>query len=73
MFTHKTKPKLAYSINEACDATSLGRSTIYSLIKNQRLKVVSVGSRRVIPEGSLRSFLSGKIQEANSSIEEDVR
>ena len=57
MFTHKTKPKLAYSINEACDATSLGKTTIYSLIAASRLRAIRIGGRTVIPAYSLNALL----------------
>ena len=57
---HKTTPpKLAYSIREACEATSLGKITIYSLIAESRLKVVRVGGRTVIPAEILRALLTG--------------
>jgi excisionase family DNA binding protein len=51
--------KLAYSIKEACKATSLSRTTIFSHIAAQRLHVVRIGGRTLIPAESLRSFLMG--------------
>lgn len=51
--------KLAYSIKEACRATSLSRTTIYSHIASGRLHVVRIGGRTVIPVQNLMSFLSG--------------
>ncbi len=50
--------KLAYSIKEACKATSLSRTTIYSHIAAQRLQVVRIGGRTIIPAHSLRAFLA---------------
>ena len=50
--------KLAYSIREACQASSLGRTTIYSLIGQGRLQAVRVGGRTVIPAESLRNLLA---------------
>ena len=38
MFTPTTPPPLAYSIKDACRATSLGRTTIYAHIAAGRLK-----------------------------------
>lgn len=49
--------KLAYSIREACQATSLGRTTIYAHISSGRLRTVRVGGRTVIPAGALRALL----------------
>lgn len=51
--------KLAYSIREACAATSLSRSTLYSHISAGRLQVVRVGGRTVVPVESLRALLRG--------------
>ena len=51
-------PKLAYSINEACKASSLGRTTIYAHIGAKRLQAVRVGGRTVIPAESLIALLS---------------
>lgn len=53
-------PKLAYSIKEACQASSLGRTTIYSHIASQRLKAVRVGGRTLIPAGSLHALIAGE-------------
>jgi len=50
--------KLAYSIREACKASSLGRTTIYALIGQGRLQAVRVGGRTVIPAESLRNLLT---------------
>ena len=52
-------PKIAYSINEACQATSLGRTTIYSHIAAGRLPVIRVGGRTIIPADALHAFVGG--------------
>lgn len=49
--------KIAYSIMEACDATSLGKTTIYALIRDGRLKTVRIGRRTLIPGESLQALL----------------
>jgi len=54
---HQTK--LAYSIKEACKASSLGRTTLYAHIKSGLLKSRRVGGRTLIPAESLRSLVSG--------------
>jgi excisionase family DNA binding protein len=53
-------PKIAYSIREACQASSLGRTTIYNHIAAQRLKAVRIGGRTVIPVESLRALIAGE-------------
>ena len=58
MPSDSSTPKLAYSINEACKASSLGRTTIYAHIGAKRLQAVRVGGRTVIPAESLIALLS---------------
>ena len=52
--------KLAYSVREACEATSLSRSTIYNHIAAGTLKTHRVGGRRVILAESLRAVIVGE-------------
>lgn len=53
-------PKLGYSIAEAVQASSLGRTTIYSHIAAGRLRAVRVGGRTIIPADSLRALIAGE-------------
>lgn len=53
------EPKLAYSIKQACQASSLSRTTLYAHIAAGRLRVVRFGGRTVIPAEALRSLLEG--------------
>ena len=57
-------PKLAYSIREACNASSLGKTTLYSYIANGRLRAVRIGGRTVIPADSLHALINGDACEA---------
>jgi excisionase family DNA binding protein len=43
-----TGAKLAYSVPEFCEATSIGRSLVYEEIARGRLRATKVGSRTVI-------------------------
>jgi excisionase family DNA binding protein len=52
--------KLGYSIREACEVTSLGRTTIYKHIAAKRLRVSRVGGRTIIPAESLRALVAGE-------------
>ena len=60
-------PKLAYSIREACHASSLGKTTLYSYIANGQLKAVRIGGRTVIPADSLHALVNGSNCEATTS------
>ena len=48
---------LAYSVKEACKATSLGKTYLYHLIKEGRLEVRKIGNRTIIPASSLHALI----------------
>jgi excisionase family DNA binding protein len=41
--------RLAYSVDEACEALGIGRVLMYDLINTGRIHSVKVGARRLIP------------------------
>jgi excisionase family DNA binding protein len=51
--------KLAYSVQEACQALGIGRALAYELIRSGRLHSIKVGARRLIPASALQEFLGG--------------
>lgn len=53
-------PKIAYSIREACHATSLGRTTIFNYIATGRLRATRVGGRTLIPVEALHALIAGE-------------
>lgn len=58
METEKEITPWAYSVGEAAKLVSLGRSTLYDLMKAGTLKYVKVGSRRLIPAEALRALVT---------------
>lgn len=50
--------KLGYSIREACQVTSLGRTKLYALIGAGRLGVTRVGGRTIVHADSLNALLA---------------
>ena len=52
--------RLAYSIKEACQASSLGRTSIYGHIQTGRLRAVRIGGRTIIPAESLHRLIAGE-------------
>jgi excisionase family DNA binding protein len=50
--------KLAYSVEEACQALGIGPVLMYDLINAGRIHSVKVGARRLIPTSALAEFLS---------------
>lgn len=57
MQNHET-PKLAFTISEACHAVGIGRSKLYELIGQGRIKTQKIGSRTIIPVESLRALIA---------------
>jgi excisionase family DNA binding protein len=53
-------PKIGFSIREACQATSLGRTTIYGHIAAGRLRAVRVGGRTIIPADALDELIGAR-------------
>lgn len=49
--------KLAYSIAEAAEAISIGRSKLYALIADGQVETRKIGKRTVIPAASLHKLL----------------
>ena len=54
--------KIAYSIREACEASSLGKTKLYKMLSDPDcpLKAVRVGGRTVIPAAALHALISGE-------------
>ena len=51
--------RFAYSINEVCAATNLGRDAVYRAISAGRLVARKLGKRTVVTDDDLRQFLAG--------------
>ena len=49
--------RLSCTVNEACNASGLGRTKLYSLIKDGQIKTVHVGKRQLVLVRSLRAFI----------------
>src|SRR3546814_20717085 len=60
-------PKIGYSIREACQASSLGRTTLYNHISAGRLRAVRVGGRTLISAEALHSLIAGEARAMSSS------
>jgi excisionase family DNA binding protein len=54
--------KIAYTINEACSATGLSRTTLYELMNSGKLPYSLVGTRRRILRESLEKFIKDQEQ-----------
>ena len=55
--TENSISPLALSVNEACEASRLGRTRIYELLNAGQLKSVKLGKRRLIHADSLHRLI----------------
>lgn len=56
---HSPEP-LAYSVADACQVSSIGRTRLYALINEGRLETRKIGKRTLIPAASLRALIEGE-------------
>ena len=47
----------AFTMDEACAALRLGRTTLYALIRDGQLHTVRIGKRRLVPAGEITRLL----------------
>lgn len=52
-------PVVAYTVEEAAHALRISRSSIYELIRSERLRTVKMGSRRLVPVRAVHDYLDG--------------
>lgn len=52
--------KLAFSITAACDATDLGKTTIYEAIGRNELRALKMGTRTFIMADDLKAWLESQ-------------
>ncbi len=57
VMTTDTSPRLAYGIEQAVEATSVGRSLLYEQIKAGKLKTFKIGTRTLIAAEDLIAWL----------------
>lgn len=48
----------AFRINDACRALSLGRSTLYKLIKQGKLRPITIAGRVLIPRAEIERLIA---------------
>ncbi|MCC6828596.1 MAG: helix-turn-helix domain-containing protein [Novosphingobium sp.] len=50
---------LAYSVQDACRVSSIGKTRLYQLISEGKLEARKIGKRTLIPAASLRRLIEG--------------
>lgn len=57
------KARLAYTVPDACEQLSVGRSMFYELVSAKELRTIKVGTRTLVPASELVAFVERKLQE----------
>jgi excisionase family DNA binding protein len=63
--------KLTYSVEEAAQALSLGRNTVYEAVRCGQIPAIRVGRRVLIPAAALERWLAEASQQANGAADGD--
>lgn len=62
--------KKLYSIEDVIEATSLGRTTLFALVRDGKIRSVKVGRRRMISAAALDEFIAG-LEECQADTQEE--
>jgi excisionase family DNA binding protein len=57
MLTNKSE-SLAYRVNDACHITGIGRTSLYKLATEGKLRLVKVAGRTLVDAASLRALFA---------------
>lgn len=49
---------LAYTVNTFCRSVGIGRSLFYQLVKDGKIRTITIGGRRLVPADEARRLLS---------------
>lgn len=59
-----SRPKLFYSVDEACQATGIKRSLLYELLARGDIPSRKIGGRRLFPVAALERWADGCDEDA---------
>ena len=51
---------ISYTIPDACAVTGIGTTKLYQLVADQKIRLVKVGRRSLIPAADLRTLIEGE-------------
>lgn len=64
-----TEQKLLFAIGDVCSALTIGRTSVYELIKRGDLDVVHIGRRCLVTAESMRAFVE-RLKDSTATEEE---
>ena len=65
-------PRHAYSVAEVAESLSLGRTSVFSLIRSGQLRSFTVGARRLVVASELERYVQAASSEAAREARSDV-
>ena len=61
---HEHTPPLASTIPDTCRRLGIGRTLVYDLIKQGKLRPIKLGTRTLIPESELQRLITEQLESA---------
>jgi hypothetical protein len=58
--------RIGYSVRETMESLGICKATVFSLIKQGKIRTITIGKRRIISVQSLRDFVDGKKEPCDS-------
>jgi len=62
--TERNQLPLANTINDSCIRLGIGRTLMYALIKQGKLRSIKLGTRTLIPESELQRLIAEQLTQA---------
>ncbi len=62
--TESNRLPLANTINDSCRRLGIGRTLMYDLIKQGKLRSIKLGTRTLIPESELQRLIAEQLTQA---------
>ena len=55
---NKSPDRLAWRVNDFCRALGISRTSFYELLRENRIRTIVIGGRRLIPDAEARRIIS---------------
>ncbi len=56
---------LAHRVDSACHRLGIGRTKLYSLITEKKLRAIKIGTRTLIPESELQRLITSQLEQSS--------
>ncbi len=69
--TERSALPLANTIQDSCRRLGIGRTLLYDLLKQGKLRAIKLGCRTLIPETELQGLIAEQLKQAASETEKE--